>query len=128
MFYCESCRKKKGYPESMNKSYGKCEICGNQAVCHEVASKHLPKKGEPESVEGWSGGCNTVHKAYNRIVAGSRKKHLAKIFRKRIDGVPYYRISTHGDKNLRYAAARDYRACGYSVRVLGDVIWIRRKS
>jgi hypothetical protein len=41
MFYCAACREKHGYPESILKSYGPCEICGNTAVCDDVPSSVL---------------------------------------------------------------------------------------
>jgi hypothetical protein len=48
MFYCEDCRIERDYPESMVKSTGKCEICGELAACNDVPSKFLtvvnPKK------------------------------------------------------------------------------------
>lgn len=34
MFYCDICRKKKNLPWTGHRSYGRCEICGRQAVCH----------------------------------------------------------------------------------------------
>jgi hypothetical protein len=42
MFYCEDCRKKKGWPERFGTSYGRCEICGNVAVCYDTPSCDLP--------------------------------------------------------------------------------------
>jgi hypothetical protein len=42
MFYCEKCRKKYAYPESIMKSSGPCEICGEVADCNDVATKNLP--------------------------------------------------------------------------------------
>lgn len=46
MFFCEPCRKKKDWPESMGRSAGRCEVCKVHSVCHDVPSKLLPK---PES-------------------------------------------------------------------------------
>lgn len=43
MFYCEDCAKRKGWPESMFRSRGTCEICKKRAVCFEVKSSFLPK-------------------------------------------------------------------------------------
>lgn len=50
MFYCDPCAKENGYPESMGKSEGKCEMCGEWETCNNVPSSHLPKpdKLEPE--------------------------------------------------------------------------------
>lgn len=44
MFYCEDCRKKNGWPESMCRSYGRCEVCGKTNVCYDIPSKFLPDK------------------------------------------------------------------------------------
>lgn len=43
MFYCDECVKKKGYPESIMKSLGPCEICGKKAECNDRPSSSLPK-------------------------------------------------------------------------------------
>lgn len=42
MFYCQACADRNGYPETMFKSEGPCEVCGTVAVCNERASKDLP--------------------------------------------------------------------------------------
>lgn len=46
MFFCEKCKKEHNYPESMCKSYGICEICGEKAECYDVPSKFLNAKCE----------------------------------------------------------------------------------
>ena len=42
MFYCEPCRKKNEWPESLCGSYGRCECCGRMSVCNDVPSSCLP--------------------------------------------------------------------------------------
>jgi hypothetical protein len=42
MFYCEGCRVKRDWPESMTTSRGPCEVCGKLRDCHDVPSKFLP--------------------------------------------------------------------------------------
>jgi len=42
MFYCEKCEEKYGWPDSLFKSYGKCEMCDKVAECNDVPSKYLP--------------------------------------------------------------------------------------
>tara|TARA_R110000772_G_scaffold3193_1_gene11527 strand:- start:877 stop:1062 length:186 start_codon:yes stop_codon:yes gene_type:complete len=43
MFYCRTCGNTNEWPESFSKSIGTCEICGgNNVVCYDVPSKHLP--------------------------------------------------------------------------------------
>jgi hypothetical protein len=36
MFYCNKCRDVNGYPETLFRSYGPCEICGDTAQCNEA--------------------------------------------------------------------------------------------
>lgn len=42
MFYCDECAKAKGWPITMFKSRGGCEICRKAAVCNETKSSELP--------------------------------------------------------------------------------------
>lgn len=42
MFYCETCRKERNWPDSFSQSSGKCEICGNRANCWDRPSSSLP--------------------------------------------------------------------------------------
>lgn len=42
MFYCDECAKKKGWPESMFRSRGPCEVCGETKVCSSRKSSLLP--------------------------------------------------------------------------------------
>lgn len=42
MFYCDPCAKEHGYPETIMRSYGQCEICDESAVCNSRASALLP--------------------------------------------------------------------------------------
>lgn len=55
MFYCEPCRVKNSWPESLGgpfgMSRGPCEICKQVAVCHDVPSKALPMPKRPEQPE-----------------------------------------------------------------------------
>jgi hypothetical protein len=52
MFYCEQCRQKKDWPpydwmrDIAPKSRGSCEICGNNAVCYDIASSKLPSRSD----------------------------------------------------------------------------------
>jgi len=41
MFYCNDCAEKNGYPETLSKSFGKCEICGNNASCNDCPTSKL---------------------------------------------------------------------------------------
>lgn len=42
MFFCDPCKEKNGWPESIFKSYGRCEMCGKHAKCNEIHSAKLP--------------------------------------------------------------------------------------
>jgi hypothetical protein len=42
MFYCDRCRVRNHWPETMARSTGPCEVCGKTAVCHDTPSKYLP--------------------------------------------------------------------------------------
>lgn len=44
MFYCEECRKKKDWPETMSRSTGPCEVCGVVRLCYDQPSHMLPVK------------------------------------------------------------------------------------
>lgn len=43
MFYCNTCGGEKKWPiDTLFKSRGTCEICGEVADCNDVPSKYLP--------------------------------------------------------------------------------------
>jgi hypothetical protein len=42
MFYCDGCASDRGWPESMARSRGRCEMCGRDRSCNDVSSKYLP--------------------------------------------------------------------------------------
>lgn len=52
MFYCEECRKNRNYPESISKSYGKCELCGEIVRCNDVPSSKLPTEMKKNTLKG----------------------------------------------------------------------------
>ncbi len=43
MFYCTNCAGKRGWPETLFKSHGTCEVCGKTRTCNERKSKDLPR-------------------------------------------------------------------------------------
>ena len=45
MFYCDKCALEKGWPKSIGKSFGTCEVCDEVSVCNDTPSKLLPIKG-----------------------------------------------------------------------------------
>lgn len=49
MFYCNRCADEQGYPETMFKSEGRCEVCGDMAVCNDRASRDLPPHKHKEN-------------------------------------------------------------------------------
>ena len=46
MFYCDECREKKGWPESLAMSIGPCEVCGQMRSCWDVKRDKLPLPAE----------------------------------------------------------------------------------
>jgi hypothetical protein len=42
MFFCKTCETENGWPNSIFKSVGNCEMCGIYAPCNDVPSKYLP--------------------------------------------------------------------------------------
>lgn len=50
MFYCNTCAKEHGWPQTGFTSYGQCEMCDKNAECNERQSSLLPpsKKHNPE--------------------------------------------------------------------------------
>lgn len=42
MFYCDPCREKNDWPQSMMKSEGPCEVCGVVRICFDMPSRLLP--------------------------------------------------------------------------------------
>ena len=42
MFYCKKCAKRRGWPERIFMSKGRCEICGELRPCYDIPSHELP--------------------------------------------------------------------------------------
>ena len=42
MFYCDECAEINGYPQSIGKSKGACELCGKVRDCNDIPSSELP--------------------------------------------------------------------------------------
>jgi hypothetical protein len=42
MFYCDPCARLRRWPESWHRSQGRCETCGQTAVCNDVPFSELP--------------------------------------------------------------------------------------
>jgi hypothetical protein len=51
MFYCDSCRKEREWPDGYALSRGKCEVCGKVAVCYDIHHSLL-KVPVPKDEEG----------------------------------------------------------------------------
>lgn len=59
MFYCESCRERQGWPRSLGRSYGRCEVCSTDATffCWSLPSSRLSRRldlPEPECLGGYT--------------------------------------------------------------------------
>ena len=48
MFYCNKCAEKKGYPITIGRSQGTCELCGSKASCNDMPSSKLPIPPTPK--------------------------------------------------------------------------------
>lgn len=51
MFYCDKCGLEKGWPKSITKSFGTCELCDEVSVCNDTPSRLLPSVG-PKNERG----------------------------------------------------------------------------
>lgn len=51
MFYCDECADKCGWPHTMFKSRGRCEMCEQTRTCNERRSADLPIPRRTEPVE-----------------------------------------------------------------------------
>lgn len=50
MFFCEDCRSKNNWPDSIRRSNGKCEVCDEpNSWCYDVPSKYLPIRREDKN-------------------------------------------------------------------------------
>ena len=51
MFYCKKCAEKYEYPETMFKSIGRCECCGDSTECNDMPSRLLPEPKKQAEVK-----------------------------------------------------------------------------
>lgn len=49
MFYCETCRKAEGWPETSGVSKGVCEICGSLGMCWDLPASMPPPKRQKQA-------------------------------------------------------------------------------
>lgn len=66
MFYCEECRKKNEWPESLAESYGSCECCKKTGMCHDLNSRLLPAK----EVSSKHQHLNSIHSRVEHLGCG----------------------------------------------------------
>jgi len=89
MFYCDECRKKKGWPEGLRGSRGRCEVCGDGAVCHDVPSHAIPLPkpvpcktcGEPTTMMGTKlcDGCWEVESRLEKYLESEKgREHVVR--------------------------------------------------
>jgi len=50
MFFCEPCRAKNKWPESLARSLGQCEVCHQPANCFDIPSSRLPDPPSPHHI------------------------------------------------------------------------------
>lgn len=89
MFYCDECMSARGWPGSIGKSLGRCEVCGFKRQCNDVASSLLPTTEEPpapatditklieEARAGRSTACSFLLRVNPRRSAGELLGELA---------------------------------------------------
>lgn len=52
MFYCNPCGDVRGWPRSLAKSHGRCEICTESRACNDMPSSSLPLPKDFPRVSG----------------------------------------------------------------------------
>lgn len=50
MFYCNWCKDKYGWPTSLSRSHGRCEVCGKTRDCNDTPAGLLPLPKKEEKV------------------------------------------------------------------------------
>lgn len=53
MFYCEACQERTGWPQSLSRSSGRCEVCEEAGLCYDVPSGALPDPKPQERPTVW---------------------------------------------------------------------------
>ena len=51
MFYCNNCATENKWPETISKSFGRCESCGENAECNNAASSLLSFKKNDDAIQ-----------------------------------------------------------------------------
>jgi predicted ATP-dependent serine protease len=70
MFYCKECGTKNNWVESIVKSYGRCELCGETDICSELTNsgKPLSTLNDLQDCEGYKPGRVYLHQKYEHII------------------------------------------------------------
>lgn len=50
MFFCETCQVARGWPQSITRSFGRCECCGRRTACYDVPARFLDGNPTPKRV------------------------------------------------------------------------------
>lgn len=51
MFYCKECKEAHSYPETITRSFGSCEICGDEALCYDSPAAVLAHLDSVDAIE-----------------------------------------------------------------------------
>ena len=51
MFFCDKCAEQNNWPQSVVRSRGRCEVCGEVAVCYDMPCSCLPKPEDKKPEE-----------------------------------------------------------------------------
>jgi hypothetical protein len=78
MFYCDPCRRKRQWPESLARSRGSCEVCGQAAVCYDMPSPRLsaPGAGGPYPDREHGGGAEATRYRYFVTYPGEPEREV----------------------------------------------------
>lgn len=102
MFYCDMCAEECGYPKTIVKSYGKCEICALEGNCNDRPSSKLPLPQEksvriykrPNLTQGQKSlfGLITIKLEKNTPISfdEAKKIYLEKVCKNIRNGIPHW--------------------------------------
>ena len=120
MMYCDKCREERNWPESMARSLGPCECCGEKALCFDRKSSTLPLPDDPAKVYycedcrilmEWPKVDWTKHVEHHCTLCGKK----GRVYRKKASELPIpdeRRLQVMNDKDLpgEWSACMQYAA------------------
>lgn len=85
MFYCNECAEKNGYPITIGRSTGTCELCGRHANCNDMSSSKLssldinppaPKKNQEIENIAWEYFQDRLGMRFKNDISVEKKKEI----------------------------------------------------